>query len=179
MSIAAVATANTTNTPTKPSIAQEMRDYKQQSNAQLLAATEATTLSIGDKPQALLLRTAIDRINGLLEAEHGPNALENATQSGLDYSPEATAERIVSLATGFFEAFKQQHLGEEADGVLNLFIEQIEKGVLQGFSEARGILEGLSVLNGGIASNIDETFNLVQQGLDDFRQANTQIQQRT
>ncbi|NOX07969.1 MAG: hypothetical protein GXP22_00520 [Gammaproteobacteria bacterium] len=170
-------TAPQSNTPTsakpKLSAAQEMNQYKQQANAELLAATEAT-ISAGNKPLALTLRAAIDRINQILEPEFGSNAIESAAQSGVDYTPEATAERIVSLSTGFFEAFKGQHPGEDPNGVLDLFMEQISKGVLQGFSEARGILEGLSVLQGDIASNIDKTFELVQQGLDAFAQANRQ-----
>ena len=38
-------------------------------------------------------------------------------------------------------------------------------------SKARGVLEGLKVLNGDIASNIDKTYALVQQGYADFAAA--------
>ncbi|MBT3719368.1 MAG: DUF5610 domain-containing protein, partial [Gammaproteobacteria bacterium] len=41
-------------------------------------------------------------------------------------------------------------------------------GIDQGFAEAREILDGLSVLEGDIATNIDATYDLVQEGLQAF-----------
>ena len=42
-------------------------------------------------------------------------------------------------------------------------------GIDQGFKEARDILNSLGVLEGEIADNIDKTYELVQTGLQDFR----------
>jgi hypothetical protein len=47
-------------------------------------------------------------------------------------------------------------------------VETLQKGVDQGFKEARELLDGLKVLNGDIASNIDKTYDLVRQGYTDF-----------
>jgi hypothetical protein len=47
----------------------------------------------------------------------------------------------------------------------------IQKGVEQGFKEARGILEGFKVLNGDLSANIDKTYDLIQQGFADFAAA--------
>jgi hypothetical protein len=52
--------------------------------------------------------------------------------------------------------------------VLNKFIDTLKKGVDQGFKEARQVLDGLKVLSGDIAGNIDKTYDLVQQGYADF-----------
>ncbi|MBA1333039.1 hypothetical protein QQ73_18915, partial [Candidatus Endoriftia persephone str. Guaymas] len=59
----------------------------------------------------------------------------------------------------------------EQDSALNEFLELIGGGIEQGFAEARGILEGLEILNGEIEQNVDKTYELVQQGLERFRLA--------
>ena len=48
------------------------------------------------------------------------------------------------------------------------FTDIISGGIAQGFAEARDILDGLQVLEGDIASNIDKTYDLVQTGLAAF-----------
>lgn len=88
---------------------------------------------------------------------------------GMDTSPEATAQRILGFATAFYGSFKTQH-GDMGDvEVTDHFLDVIKGGIEQGFSEAREILDGLGVLQGGIATNIDKTYELIQQGLVDFR----------
>ncbi|WGG49334.1 DUF5610 domain-containing protein [Rugamonas sp. DEMB1] len=52
--------------------------------------------------------------------------------------------------------------------MLQKFLDTIRGGATTGFSEARGILRGLNVLGGDIASNIDKTQELVDKGYDDF-----------
>jgi len=136
-------------------------------NVSILESTQVT-ISAKDQAQSLLLNTAIDKINELLAPELGENATQEALDSGLDISPEATAERIVSLSTAFFTAFKEQHSKESDSAVLENFMNTIGKGVDRGFEEARDILEGLKVLEGEVASNIDQTYSLVQEKLSAF-----------
>jgi len=114
----------------------------------------------------LLYKSAIEKLNANLEADFGSNAIQNS--AGLDVSPEATADRIVSLSTAFFDAFRQQNPEMDDEEALDEFMSTIGKGIEQGFAEARGVLEGLQVLEGNIATNIDSTYDLVQQGLQDF-----------
>jgi hypothetical protein len=143
----------------------------QQQKASLNAAiVESTQVNIGAKDQslALLLNTAIDKINELLAPTLGEDAIQKAADSGMDISPEATAERIVSLSTAFYNAFKEQNSEDEESVVLQKFMDTIGKGIDQGFQEARDILEGLKVLEGDIASNIDQTYTLVQDKLAAF-----------
>jgi hypothetical protein len=47
-------------------------------------------------------------------------------------------------------------------------MDTIKGGIEKGFKEARDILEGLQVLGGDVAANIDKTYELVMKGLDDF-----------
>ena len=77
----------------------------------------------------------------------------------------------MSLSTGFYEAFKQQHPGEDANDVLTKFMDTIRGGFEKGAKEAQDILSGMGVLSGDIASNIDETLTQVRQGYDDFEAA--------
>lgn len=139
-------------------------------NASIIQATLTVSIDSSNEPMSLLLKTALTGINEQLQGEYGDNAIQNAMSQ--DNSPEATANRIVSLSTGFYESFKKQHVGEDEGEVLNKFIDTLQKGVDQGFKEARGILDGLKALNGGVSSNIDKTYDLVKQGYADFITAN-------
>lgn len=129
---------------------------------------DQVTLGIKDEPLALLFQNAIDKLNERLAPALGENAIQNAYNATMDFSPEATAERIVGLSTGFFDAFKARHPGEDETEVRNKFMETIGGGIEQGFAEAREILDGLGVLRGEIADNIDLTYALVQNGLQGF-----------
>lgn len=138
-------------------------------NAAILQSSLDVSLQSKDQPLALLLKSAITGINDLLKSQFGDNAIQAAASQ--DNTPSSTAARIVSLSTGFYDAFKQQHLGEDAGEVLTKFIDAIRGGFEQGAKEARDILTGMGVLSGDIASNIDKTLALVNQGYADFETA--------
>lgn len=144
---------------------------KLQLNASILQASASVAIGAQNEPLALLYKSAITSINEKLQAEFGDNAIENAVAQ--DNTPEGTAERIVSLSTGFFEMFKKQHPGEDEDALLTQFMDTIRGGFETGFNEAKDILKGLNVLGGDIASNIDKTYELVQKGYADFQAAHT------
>jgi len=139
-----------------------------QLNISIVQATINVSVSSGNEPLALLLKSAIEGINDALQATHGDNAIQAAYDSGLDVSPEATAERIVSLSTAFFSSYQQQHPELSQEEAVSAFVDVISGGIDQGFAEAREILDGLQVLEGDIASNIDKTYDLVQSGLASF-----------
>lgn len=139
---------------------------KQRLNAQILQSSMEVSIGAGDKSLELVYRSAIDKINEILEPEFGPDALQSAASQ--DNSPEATAQRILSISTGFYEAYAAQRPGEDSDKVATDFINTIRGGFEKGFKEAADILEGLSVLNGEIAVGIQKTYELVQKGYDDF-----------
>lgn len=142
-----------------------------QTNQQILQASLQVSISSGDKPMQLLFRSAIDKINEVLQPEFGEDAIKNAM--GQDNSPEGTAGRIVALSTGFYDAFAKQRLGQDPEKIAEEFTKVIRGGVEQGFKEARDILKSLQVLDGSIASNVDKTYDLVQKGLDDFLASKT------
>ena len=139
---------------------------KGQLNASIVQASLTVSIGAGNDPLALLLKSALTGVNEALKDQFGDNAIQNAVSQ--DNTPEGTAGRIVALSTAFYDAFRQQHPGEDPDAVLQKFLDTIRGGATTGFSEARGILRGLNVLGGDIASNIDKTQQLVDKGYDDF-----------
>ncbi|NOR71682.1 MAG: hypothetical protein GQ532_18675 [Methylomarinum sp.] len=141
---------------------------KQQLNSAILKTNAEASVSAGNEPLALLYKTAIEGINDVLKADFGDNAIQAAYDSELDVSPEATADRIVSMSTAFFSQYQKQNPGMSNEEAAKSFAEIIGGGINQGFSEAREILTGLNVLEGDIASNIDTTYDLVQEGLKAF-----------
>lgn len=132
----------------------------------ILQSSLQVSIKAGDDSLALLYRSAIDRINEELEPLLGENAVQNAAAQ--DNSPEATADRILAFATGFFDAYAAQRPGDDAEQVARDFVDLIRGGFEKGFNEARDILQGLNVLGGEIESGIMKTFDLVHKGLDDF-----------
>ena len=140
-------------------------------NADIIAKTTDITFSTAGKPLELLYKSAIDSLNETLEPELGTDAIQEAANSGMDFSPEAVADRIVSFATGFFGAYAGRHGDESQNEQLDGFMDLIGGAIEKGFEEAREILEGLGVLQGDIASNVDTTYDLIQQKLSDFTQS--------
>lgn len=144
-------------------------EARSQLNAAIVTASFEVSINTGNEPLALLLKTAIDGINQLLKPEFGENAIQNAASQ--DNTAEGTSGRIVSLSTGFYEAYKQQHTGEDEATVLKNFMATIRNGFEQGYKEASDILQGMNVLNGDVASGIAKTYELVQKGYADFEAA--------
>ena len=144
-------------------------EAKTQFNAAIVTASFDVAISSGNESLALLYKSAINSINVVLKQDRGDNAIENAF--GQDNSAEGTAGRIVSISTGFYEAFKRQHAGEDEADVLSNFMSTIKRGFEQGYQEAADILQGLGVFGGDIKSGIEKTYELVLQGYADFEAA--------
>ncbi len=148
----------------------ELTALQYSERTEILAASLEVSQQSGNEALSLLYEKAISSLNVELEGLMGPNAIDNAYQSGLDVSPEATANRIVSMSTGFFDAYSAQNPGLSETEVLDKFMSVISGGIDNGFKEAREILDALDVLQGDIAANIDKTYDFVQEGLDTFYQ---------
>lgn len=156
-----------TATPSEP--ISSAAQAKVQLNASIIQASFDVSISSKNEPLALLLRSAITGINDVLKPTLGENAIQNAVSQ--DNTSEGTAGRIVSLSTGFYEAFKEQHPGENEADVLKNFMTTIRGGFERGYNEARDILQGMNVFGGDLAASIGKTYELVQQGYADFEAA--------
>jgi len=143
---------------------------QQKLNIAILQAHQDVSISTKNEPLALIYKAAIEGINKELETELGENAIENAYESGLDVSPAATAGRILNFSIGLFSLYQQQHPELSEQEQAEKFVEIIGGGIDTGFSEARQILDGLGVLEGEIADNIDKTYNIIQEELAAFRE---------
>ena len=142
-------------------------------NMMILEANYSVSLSSKDNPNATLFKRAIDAINKELEPTLGKNAAQNAYDSGIDFSPQATADRIVGFATSFFPLYQQNHQGEESilEQQLDDFLGLVGGGVDKGFGEAKDILTGLEVFNGEVEENANSTYDLIYEGFDKFKQS--------
>ncbi|MDR0440014.1 MAG: DUF5610 domain-containing protein [Candidatus Accumulibacter sp.] len=138
-----------------------------QASSQILQASFSISISAGEQSQTLLFRSAIDRINERLETEVGANALQNPAVPQ-DYSPEATAGRILSFSTGFYDAYARQHPGEDPETLAQNFVDVIRSGFERGFDDAKNILQGLRAFSGNVEAGVMRTYELVSQGYDQF-----------
>lgn len=88
-----------------------------------------------------------------------PEALQGKAS---EYTPAKVADRVL----GFIE---QRLTAEAAVGAdpqkLQGLLAQARQGVEQGFAEARKILDGMGLLQGQVASDIEDTYQRIQQGL--------------
>lgn len=112
----------------------------------------------GNAGQQTLANRLADRL-GL-----APGALND---KGNDYSPEKVAGRILD----FIGRRLQSEAASGADtSQLQGLLKQAQEGVEKGFAEARAILDGMGVLQGKIASDIDDTYQRIQDGFGELNQ---------
>ena len=137
-------------------------------NKSIIQAHLKQSSDAADNPQKLLFKAAINEINEVLAPYLGENATQTAYESDIDFSPEATAERIVHGATGFFTAFVENNPELSSEEAVNRFNDVITQGIEQGFEDAKGILDSLQVLEGKISDDINATYDFVQAGLNNF-----------
>lgn len=154
----------------RPPEAVKQATPQQKLNIAILQAHQDVSISSKNEPLALIYKAAIEGINKELEPELGENAIENAYESGLDVSPEATADRILSFSLGLFSLYQQQNPELSEQEQAEKFVSVIGDGIDTGFAEAREILDGLGVLEGEIADNIDKTYRIIQEELAAFSQ---------
>ncbi|HEY0063285.1 MAG TPA: DUF5610 domain-containing protein [Telluria sp.] len=136
-------------------------------NSAIVQTSISVSLSSGNEPLALLLKSAINGINEALQPTLGKDAIQNAAATQ-DNSAEATAQRIVSLSTAFYAAYREQKGLEDNEASRKEFIGVIQGGFEKGFKEAQDVLEGFKVLGGDIAAGINKTRDLVLKGYQDF-----------
>ena len=143
---------------------------RQAQNTAILRANEQVSLRSNNDSLSLLYKTALEGINAELEPVLGENASQKIYDSGIDTSPEATAERIVAFATGFYSRYKELNPGKSEEETLDSFLKVIGGGIEKGFTDAKDILKGLKVYEGEVEGGVNKTYDLVMQGLSSFRE---------
>lgn len=142
-------------------------NIKTQINAQIIASHEKFSFSIKNNELSLLYKSAIDQLNEILAPILGEEGLKAVEPD--EYTPEAVAQRIVSVSTAFFEAYKGRHTDMSEAEALDNFMEIIEGAIAQGIGEAKEILDGMKILEGDVSSDIEKTYALIKKGLQEFR----------
>lgn len=168
------------NLSAKPSASELSAENRRQLNQTILDNQLSLSLQSDNKAMNLLYRAISDAVEKRMAGQAPQDQENNAeatTETGLnktysneDTSPQATADRIVSFATNFYQAFREQNPELNDEDGLEQFMQEIGKGIDQGFADARDILTGLKKLEGKVADDIDETYSLIQKGLQDFRE---------
>lgn len=117
-----------------------------------LSATIASNTRNTDA-QATLANRLTDRL-GLQ-----PGALSGTNN---DFTPDKVADRLM----GFIEQRLQREQAAGADtSKLEKLLSQAKEGVEKGFADARKILDGMGVLKGKVAEDINTTYDKIQSGL--------------
>ena len=148
-------------------------------NQGLLQAMFGKASTRDSNAQKINYQEVVSQLEEVLRKELGDEnfSLEKlaAKTSGVEgqedyWSPEKTADRIVTGATSYFEAFRKQHPDLSEEEALNKFMDIITPAIEKGFHEARTLLEGFEVFKGEVKANAERTLELVYEKLDLFRE---------
>jgi len=111
----------------------------------------------------------LEKVNENIAEKFGAiSAADVDVLSGTDTSPENTSKTIFDFAISFYDAYKEQRAGEDEGEVLDDFVSTIRGAIDDGFAEALDILSGMPGFNDEISAGIDETYDYLQEMLDDF-----------
>ncbi|WP_306518087.1 DUF5610 domain-containing protein [Rheinheimera sp.] len=175
----------------RPATAAEMsRANKQELNQSILQSQLDISLKSENKSLGLLYRTVLSAVGKSLknDGEKPPlpeQAADRATEArnkdkpGVgnnpysqteDTSPQATADRIVAFATNFYQQYREQNKDLTDEDAMTKFMDIIGGGIDKGFTEARDVLDGMGELQGKVKEDIDSTYELIQKGLQSFRE---------
>jgi len=160
----------------KPTAAELSKTNRQELNQTILQNQLEISLKSDNKSMTLLYKTITASIEKRLNNDESVTAAPEKSNAAKPYgqdqdtSPQATADRIVAFATNFYGNYRERNQDLTEEQAMDDFMAKIGGGIDQGFADAKDILKGLQQLEGKVASDIDETYDLIQQGLQSFRE---------
>jgi hypothetical protein len=119
----------------------------------------------------IVLDSVVEQINKAIQEGGIDLAVEEARTSGMDMSPEATSKRIVDFTAGLLSSYRNNHASRAGDVQIRGFMSLTRAAIEEGFQSSRNFLEGIAGLSQTIDENINRTFELTQQHLDEFQNA--------
>ena len=143
-------------------------------NAQIIEASMKVSLGSATNSQGLLFRSSLESIYESLAGQFESNILPDYKMPTISDSnnpfatPEGTANVILGFSLGMYEIFAAQHKGKDDAEIAAHFIDVIRGGFEKGYNEAVDILKGMNVFEGHVKSEIEKTWDLVQQGYNDW-----------
>ena len=142
----------------------------------MVDAVEVNIHIDGEFARRVLQNSMADQLNAAFAAAGMDTKVDSLLQSGTNFSPQATAQRIVNFSTSFFGSFKQNHADEAGQSQASDFAAMIKGAIEEGFASAQDILFGLGEISPDIQAGINETFELTMQGINSFLEQQAQEQ---
>ncbi|MGY8826851.1 MAG: DUF5610 domain-containing protein [Candidatus Latescibacterota bacterium] len=139
-----------------------------QAKSLLVDAVQVNIQIDGEFANRVLNDSLEEKLNSMFQEAGMDTSVDSLLQGGGDFSPTATAQRIVDFATGFLAQFQNNNADKGGAEQLDGFATLIKGAIEEGFASAKDILEGLGEIASGIREDIDETFGLTMKGIDDF-----------
>ena len=134
----------------------------------LVDAVEVNIQIDGEFANRVLQDSTEDKLNAAFATAGMDTTVDSLLQSGMDFSPGATAKRIVDFSLSFFGAFQQNNADSDGAAQISGFAELIKVAIEEGFASAKDLLAGLGEISPAVQAEIDETFDLTMQGIDSF-----------
>ncbi|SDU09840.1 DUF5610 domain-containing protein [Halopseudomonas salegens] len=136
------------------------------SNPLLPAQSRYSVPATQNSPRGESLNPQLTLANRLTEQLGlAPGSL--AADQADNFAPNKVADRVL----GFVGGRLQQDAADGADAdALQKRLDQAVRGIEKGFAEARKILDGMGMLNGKVAADIDATYEAIQSGLQNLRE---------
>lgn len=123
---------------------------------------EAYRAQSGGPAGAAMAQVQESLLNRLVERIPGVDVADLQKRNPADFSPEAIADRIGSfVGRGLENALAQGRSDKELQSLYDSAV----RGMEQGLADAKDVLDGLGVLNGKIAEDVDETAKLTRDAL--------------
>ena len=142
----------------------------------MVDAVEVNIHIDGEFARRVLQNSMADQLNAAFAAAGMDTAVDSLLQSVTNFSPQATAQRVVNFSTSFFGSFKQNHADEAGQSQASDFAAMIKGAIEEGFASAQDILFGLGEISPDIQAGINETFELTMQGINSFLEQQAQEQ---
>lgn len=126
---------------------------------------EAYRAQSGGAAGAAMAKLQENLMNRLVERIPGVDVADLQKRNPADFSPEAIADRISSFVGKGLENARAQGRGDKE--VQSLY-DSARRGMEQGLADAKDVLDGLGLLNGTIADDVNETAKLTRDALDEL-----------
>jgi len=117
-----------------------------------------------ESAQKIVSSQAFEQLEKILKTDN----IDLETLSEDDFSPEKVADKIMSFVQTAFGRFRQAQPETDA----NEFFTKVREGLDKDFSQAKDILQNSGVLQGQIAENIDKTYDLTLQRMEELASSN-------
>lgn len=127
-------------------------------------SSDGANITASENPTELLFKTIVEGVNEVL----GDDTIQGSFDAEVDVTPEAVAQKIVTLAIESYPQYVAENSDVPAADVANSFFGRVTEGVSSGADEARGVLAGLNVVDEEVASAIDATYDAIIQGVQSF-----------